>query len=84
MDFPSSRRVLEAANLETNHPKAYADAFALATAVAHDATPLTGDPDSYPGDTPELDVLHLGGAEVDPFQLGGRQVDLAPAGPGNA
>jgi predicted nucleic acid-binding protein len=50
MDSPSSRRVLEAAHLKANHPMAYADAFALATAIAHEATLLTGDPEILEGD----------------------------------
>ena len=45
LDAPSPRRVLEAARLKANHTMAYADAFALATAIAHDAIVLTGDPE---------------------------------------
>jgi predicted nucleic acid-binding protein len=45
LDLPSERRVLEAARIKAHYPMAYADAFAVATAVAHQATLLTGDPE---------------------------------------
>lgn len=45
LDLPSERRVLAAAAIKADHPMAYADAFAAATAAAHDATLLTGDPE---------------------------------------
>lgn len=45
LDLPSEQRVLEAARLKADHPIAYADAFAAATAISHDATLLTGDPE---------------------------------------
>ena len=45
LDLPSERRVLEAARIKARHSMAYADAFAVATAVAHRATLLTGDPE---------------------------------------
>jgi predicted nucleic acid-binding protein len=45
LDLPSERRVLEAAAIKAAHPLAYADAFAAATALAHGATLLTGDPE---------------------------------------
>ena len=45
MEVPSPGRTLEAARLKANHARAYADAFALATAIAHGATLLTGDPE---------------------------------------
>ena len=45
LDLPSEQRVLEAAAIKADHPMAYADAFAVATAVAHDATLVTGDPE---------------------------------------
>lgn len=44
LDLPSEERVLEAARIKADHPLAYADAFAAATAIAFDATLLTGDP----------------------------------------
>lgn len=45
LDLPSEQRVLEAAAIKADHRMAYADAFAAATAVAHRATLLTGDPE---------------------------------------
>jgi predicted nucleic acid-binding protein len=45
LDLPSEERVLAAARLKARHPMAYADAFAVATAVAHSAQLLTGDPE---------------------------------------
>jgi predicted nucleic acid-binding protein len=45
LDRPSEHRILTAAAIKADHPMAYADAFAAATAVAHEATLLTGDPE---------------------------------------
>lgn len=45
LDLPSEERVLEAARVKADHPLACADAFAAATAIAYDATLLTGDPE---------------------------------------
>jgi len=45
LETPGEQRVLQAAALKADHPMAYADAFAAATAIAHDATLLTGDPE---------------------------------------
>lgn len=45
LDLPTRQRVLDAARIKAGHAMAYADAFAAATAVAHDATLLTGDPE---------------------------------------
>lgn len=45
LDPPSPARVLAAAALKAQHRMAYADAFAAATAIAHDAVLLTGDPE---------------------------------------
>lgn len=50
MDLPTEARVIEAARLKAAHPMAYADAFAVATAIAHRATLLTGDPEILLGD----------------------------------
>jgi predicted nucleic acid-binding protein len=44
-ELPSERRVIEAASLKADHPMAYADAFAAATAIAHQANLWTGDPE---------------------------------------
>jgi predicted nucleic acid-binding protein len=60
LDLPSERRVLEAATLKTGHRLAYADAFAIATAVAHNARLLTGDPEILEGD-PNWATLDLRG-----------------------
>lgn len=45
LDRPSEERVIQAARLKAQHPLAYADAFAAATAIAHGAILLTGDPE---------------------------------------
>lgn len=44
-DLPNSNRIMEAARIKSDHPMAYADAFAAATAVSHGATLWTGDPE---------------------------------------
>jgi predicted nucleic acid-binding protein len=45
LDLVSPQRILAAAAIKADHAMAFADAFALATAAAHDATLLTGDPE---------------------------------------
>jgi predicted nucleic acid-binding protein len=50
MDLPTETRVLEAAHIKAQYPMAYADAFAVATALAHRATLLTGDPEILDAD----------------------------------
>ena len=45
LDLPDEHRVLEAATIKADHTVAYADAFALATALAHGADLMTGDPE---------------------------------------
>lgn len=45
LDLPTEGRVLEAARIKAEYRMAYADAFAAATALAHDATLWTGDPE---------------------------------------
>lgn len=45
LDLPTPQRILEAAAIKADHPLGYADAFAVATALAHDAVLLTGDPE---------------------------------------
>jgi len=45
LDVVTPERILEAAAINAAHPMAFADAFALATAAAHDAVLLTGDPE---------------------------------------
>jgi predicted nucleic acid-binding protein len=51
LEIPTQGRVLEAAHIKAGHSMAYADAFALATAIAEGATLLTGDPEILDGDT---------------------------------
>ena len=50
LDLPTPERVLEAAVIKSAHGVSYADAFAVATAIAHDAVLVTGDPDILNGD----------------------------------
>jgi predicted nucleic acid-binding protein len=45
LDAATPERVLAAARIKAIHPLAYGDAFAVATAVAHGAVLLTGDPE---------------------------------------
>lgn len=45
LDVPTRERVLAAATIKSEHRLAYADAFAVATALAHGAVLLTGDPE---------------------------------------
>ncbi|HET8617771.1 MAG TPA: PIN domain-containing protein [Acidimicrobiales bacterium] len=44
-ELPGADRILAAARIKADHPLAYADAFAAATAIAHDAELWTGDPE---------------------------------------
>ena len=50
LDLPTEERVIEAARVKAGHRMAYADAFAVATALAHGADLLTGDPEILQGD----------------------------------
>jgi predicted nucleic acid-binding protein len=45
LDSATPERVLAAARIKAVHPLAYGDAFAIATAAAHKAVLLTGDPE---------------------------------------
>lgn len=45
LDPASPERIIEAASIKARYPMAYADAFAVATALAFDAPLLTGDPE---------------------------------------
>ena len=45
LDAVTPERVMDAARIKAAHPLAYADAFAVATAAAHGAVLLTGDPE---------------------------------------
>lgn len=51
-ELPTTERILEAARIKAEHPMAYADAFAAATAISHDATLWTGDPELLIGNAP--------------------------------
>lgn len=51
-ELPSLERVLEAGRIKAGHRLAYADAFAAATAIAHDAPVWTGDPELLVADAP--------------------------------
>jgi predicted nucleic acid-binding protein len=51
LDLPTQARILEAAHIKALFPMAYADAFAVATAIAHGGTLLTGDPEILNGDS---------------------------------
>lgn len=59
LDLPTEARVLEAAAIKAQHPLAYADAFAIATAVAHRASLLTGDPEILDDGDPTWPVVDL-------------------------
>lgn len=50
LDRASPARVLEAATIKATYPMAYADAFAIITAQAHDAVLLTADPEILAGE----------------------------------
>lgn len=52
LDLPDATRVLEAATIKAGHSMAYAGAFAAATALAHQAPLLTGDPELLLPDAP--------------------------------
>ena len=45
LEIPTPERVLAASDVKARHRLAYADAFAVATAVANDAVLVTGDPE---------------------------------------
>lgn len=45
LDLPTTSRMVSAAHLKANYSIALADCFAIATAKAHAATLLTGDPE---------------------------------------
>lgn len=51
LDLPTPERVLEAAAIKAEHAMSYADAFGVATALAHGAVLLTGDPQIVGGDS---------------------------------
>lgn len=49
LDEAGPARVIQAAEIKALHPMAFADAFAVATAQAHGAALLTGDPEILDG-----------------------------------
>lgn len=49
LDTATPARTIEAVEIKAVHPIALADCFAVATAVAHDAVLLTGDPEILDG-----------------------------------
>ena len=51
-ELPHEDRVLQAGRIKSTFPLAYADAFAAATAQAHDAELWTGDPELLLADAP--------------------------------
>lgn len=51
-ELPDESRIVQAAHIKADRAMAYADAFAAATAVAHDATLWTGDPELLVADAP--------------------------------
>jgi uncharacterized protein len=59
LDLPTEARVLEAAAIKAQHALAYADAFAVATAVAHRASLLTGDPEILDVRDPSWQMVDL-------------------------
>jgi predicted nucleic acid-binding protein len=59
LDLPSEIRVLEAAAIKARYAVAYADAFAVATAVAHRANLLTGDPEILDDGDPTWPTIDL-------------------------
>lgn len=59
LDPPTPNRVIAAATIKAQHTLAYADAFAIATAVAHDASLLTGDPEIIDAADPSWRVIDL-------------------------
>jgi predicted nucleic acid-binding protein len=52
LDEVTPARVIEAASIKARNAMSYADAFLCATAVAHDATILTGDDEILRADGP--------------------------------
>lgn len=59
LDLPDEKRVIEAASIKARHPLAYADAFAVATALAHRADLMTGDPEILDRGAPTWRTIDL-------------------------
>lgn len=60
-EAPSPDRVLAAAGVKTEHRLSYADAFAVATAEAHRAPLMTGDPEILALERGRLEIIDLRG-----------------------
>lgn len=58
-DLPGSARMIEAARLKAQHPIAFTDCFALATAAARGLALWTGDPEIIDLDDPPCEVVDL-------------------------
>lgn len=56
VELPTEPIIRQAAALKAVHPMSYADAFAAATAIAHDAVLWTGDPELLVADAPWLSL----------------------------
>jgi predicted nucleic acid-binding protein len=59
LDLPDERRIIAAATIKAAHPIAYSDAFALATALAHGADLMTGDPEILDEGNPSWPTIDL-------------------------
>ncbi|MGI8608565.1 MAG: type II toxin-antitoxin system VapC family toxin [Candidatus Dormibacteria bacterium] len=59
LDLPDPARVLEAATIKAKHQLAHADAFAVATALAHRAEPMTGEPEILAHGDPAWPTIDL-------------------------
>ncbi len=58
-EIASPERVRAASRLRATFPMAYADCFAVATALAHDLPLLTGDPEIIEAAVPRLRTIDL-------------------------
>ena len=61
LELPGPERVLQAAAIKARFGMAYADAFAVATALAHEAELLTGDPEILERGDPSWPTVDLRG-----------------------
>jgi predicted nucleic acid-binding protein len=66
LDLRTEERVIEAARVKAGYQMAYADAFAVATALARGADLLTGDPEILQGDASwsVVDIRHSSSPRV--------------------
>lgn len=70
VETPDSERVLAAATIKAEHRLSYADAFAAATALAHDVALLTGDPELLGDDVPWRSRICAARGAEDPVRAG--------------